>query len=75
MKHRIYVVAVARKDGKLPGAEKIVNGQIFHDLRDAERQLEAVEYADDHAPVELQPYRNLYCVYEATIEIQGKVKP
>lgn len=70
MKHRIYVVAVARKDGKLPGAEKIVNGLFFHELRDAKEQLDACQHADKYEFGGPMTYR----IYEATIEIDREVK-
>jgi len=60
MRDSVYVVAVVRKDGKLPTSEKMVSGRFFAERREAKQVAENLNGNSQIAQ---------YKVYSAVIEI------
>ena len=63
MRDLVYVVAVKRKDGKLPTSEKVAESRFFAEKKDAQK---CADYYNG-----LQNDQNLksWCVYSSIIEI------
>lgn len=57
--NEVFVVAVNRRDGRLPDATKIARGEIFHDVADAQDRLGEMS---DH-----------YGVYRALIRMESRL--